>query len=350
MFLVVQTPPSESQELASLAQRTEPLAPRSDSERLVINAYKKASKAVVNVSTQVQGMDFFGVVQQEGTGSGVIIDAKQGLVVTNYHVIAGAKRIIITLSSGRSYDVSLIGQDPDNDLALVKIPEPPKDLVQAELGDSSSLEVGQQILAIGNPYGLSSTLTTGIISSLGRSIRAESGRLIEDVIQTDAAINPGNSGGPLLDLAGRIIGVNTAIVSGSGSSAGIGFAIPSDLIKHAVPDLVKYGRMLRPKLGVIIRDTELGPLIYHVEGGGPADKGGLVGALREIKQGYRVAQVVDFAGADFLVAVNGTLVRSKLDVLDELNKVKQGDSVTLTVRRGLTRKNTRDVNVKPELG
>ncbi len=325
-------------------------APRTDLEQQTIDVYRVANKAVVNVSTKAEVVDIFGVSHQEGSGSGVIIDAEKGFVLTNYHVIEGSEVVTVTLADGGTHPVKLFGADPDNDIALLQIINPPTDLVVVPLGDSTSLEVGQRVLAIGNPFGLNRTLTTGIVSSLGRTIRAQSGLLIEDIIQTDAAINPGNSGGPLLDTAGQLIGVNTAILSRTGESAGIGFAIPVNQVKRALPQLLKYGKVLRPKIGVIVEDTDYGPVLLYVKPGSPADKAGLNGARREVRQGLFVGYVVDLSQADFILEVNGKQVSSKADVLDELSKTKPNEAAKLIVRSGLNRRQQRNVSVVPILG
>ncbi len=325
------------------------LAPRSESESQIIEAYKIVNKAVVNISTQTAAMDFFGPIHQQGSGSGVVVDEEQGLIITNFHVITNAKRISVTLSNGQSYGVRTIGQDADHELALLQIIDPPKDLVAAKLGNSTGLEVGQRVLAIGNPFGLHRTLTTGIVSSLGRTIRSENGRLIEDVIQTDAAINPGNSGGPLIDTSGRVIGLNTAIISRSGESAGIGFAIPVNAIKLALPQLIEFGKVLRPKLGIVLVDTEFGPALLFVQPDGPADQAGLQGARQAIRRGYFTGYVVDLAMADFVLELNGQKVKSKAELLDVLGKVDGKSPVTLKVRRGVNKREIRDVQVKPIL-
>lgn len=325
-----------------------PPAPRTDNENQTIRVYQLANKAVVNVTTRAEVMDMFGPVAQEGSGSGVIIDAAQALVVTNYHVVAGARQMAVILSTGDALGCELVGQDPDNDLALLRLLDPPAGLVALDLGDSSTLEVGQQVLAIGNPFGLDRTLTVGIVSSLGRTIRAESGRIIEDIIQTDAAINPGNSGGPLLDTAGRVVGLNTAILSHTGENAGIGFAIPVEQIKRAVPQLIKFGRVLRPQIGAVFADTEYGVMVLQIEPDGPADQAGLRGAKQVVRRGSYSGYIIDFAHADFITAINGKPVHSKNDVLKEVEKNGEKPS-TVTVRRG-ARRETRDVQVTPVQG
>lgn len=325
-----------------------PIAPRTDAEQQTIDVYKRANEAVVYISTKAEVADFFGYQEQEGSGSGVIIDAAKALIVTNAHVINGAQQILVTLADGQSYDVKLVGEDPDNDVALLQIVEPPKKLTAAELGNSGSLEVGQRVFAIGNPFGLNRTLTIGIISSLGRSIRSESGKVIQDIIQTDAAINPGNSGGPLLDSAARVIGINTAILSRTGQSAGIGFAIPVNTLFNVVPQLLKYGKVLRPKIGVVLVDTEAGPAVLYVQPHSPAEDAGLEGARRLIRRGSLIGYVTDFSNADFVLEINGKPVRSKDEANSVLSKVEPEKMLELKLRTGLGKK-TKTVQLKPVL-
>ncbi|MBP9837475.1 MAG: trypsin-like peptidase domain-containing protein [Proteobacteria bacterium] len=310
------------------------LAPRTSVEQETIDIYKKVNEAVVNISTRTSQVDLFGVSQQEGSGSGVVIDSKQGLVITNYHVVTKAQEIIVNLADGKNYDVKVVGQDPDYELALLQIVDPPSNLVAIELGESSTLEVGQRVLAIGNPFGLNRTLTSGLVSSLGRTIRSENERLIEDIIQTDAAINPGNSGGPLLDMAGRVVGLNTAILSRSGQSSGISFAIPVDKIKSALPQLLKYGRVLRPKIGVVFKDTQVGPVVLYVQPKGPADKAGLSGARKAVRQGYVNGYVLDLSTADFIVSINGKEINSKSEAIDAISKSDPQKDIVIEVRKG----------------
>lgn len=227
-----------------------PSQPLDADERNNIAVYERVSPGVVNINTTSFVEDFFfGAYPQQGSGSGSIIDTK-GHILTNYHVIEGASRLDVTLSDNTSYPATVVGADPDNDLAIIRIQAPPERLRVVPLGSSRNLKVGQKVLAIGNPFGLSQTLTSGIISALGRPLRSENGRTIENVIQTDASINPGNSGGPLLNSAGEMIGINTAIYSPRGGSVGIGFAVPVDIAKQIIPDLIEYGRVRRPWLGI----------------------------------------------------------------------------------------------------
>src|SRR6266404_6369588 len=221
-----------------------------------IEVYKAASPGVVYIQSTTMTRDFFGMFSRpvEGAGSGSIID-EQGDILTNYHVIANAEKLTVSFGSGKNYPARVVGRDPDTDLAVIRLLETPKEpLTIVPMGDSDRLIVGQKVLAIGNPFGLDRTLTTGVISGLQRPIRARNNRLIEGAIQTDASINPGNSGGPLLDSHGRVIGNNSQILSPSGASAGLGFAIPVNIAKRIVPQLVSFGSVRRPKLGISSRD------------------------------------------------------------------------------------------------
>ena len=343
-------PSSFSQSVPAPAPRAQKSAPRTEPEQQTIDVYKKVNEAVVNISTKTEVYDFFGSSHQEGSGSGVIIDAKQARIITNFHVITNAQEIVVTLANGQSYDVKLIGQDADNELAVLQILDPPSHLIAAELGISANLEVGQRVLAIGNPFGLNRTLTAGLVSSLGRTIRSESGRLIEEIIQTDAAINPGNSGGPLLDMGGRVVGLNTAILSRTGENAGIGFAIPVDSIVAALPQLLRYGKVLRPKIGVVFIDTEAGPALLFVQPGSPADDAGLSGARRAMRRGGPGGgYVIDLSNADFLLEVNGRAVTSKTEAIDAIAKSNPEKNVQLKVRRGVSGQRPRTVELKPIL-
>jgi len=227
-------------------------AQRSVEEEQTIQIYKSANESVVFITTitmAIDPLDFFQELRpREGTGSGIIVDASRGIIITNLHVIKDAHRIEIILSDGRSHAARLVGYDEEYDLAVLQLSEPPQGLVDLEFADSARLEIGQRVLAIGNPFGLNRTLTTGIVSSLERTVRSPGGIIMKGLIQTDAAINPGNSGGPLLDMEGRLIGINTAILSQSGDSAGIGFAVPINQIKRVLPELIATGKVLRPRM------------------------------------------------------------------------------------------------------
>ncbi len=296
--------------------------------------FRKASPAVVYVTNTALRRDFFSLDLQEiprGSGTGFVWD-ESGLIVTNYHVIAGAHRLTITLQDRTDHAAEIIGVAPEKDLAVLRIANPPDHLVSLPLGDSSELSVGRKVLAIGNPFGLDTTLTTGVVSALGREIRAPSNRKIRGVIQTDAAINPGNSGGPLLNSLGQLVGVNTAIYSPSGASAGIGFAIPVNTVKDVVPELISYGRILRPILGLelasdrwIRRYRIEGLPIVQVYPGLPADQAGLTGAWRNARG--------EVSLGDIIVEIDGRPMRSRDDYLSLLESRKPGDSVTLKTRR-----------------
>jgi S1-C subfamily serine protease len=272
----------------------------------------------------------------QGSGSGFIWD-QDGHIITNYHVIQDASSAKVTLADQSVWDAELVGVDPSQDLAVLAIEAPQHQLKPLAIGTSDDLQVGQNVFAIGNPFGLDQTLTTGIISALGREIKAENGRTITGVIQTDAAINPGNSGGPLLDSAGRLIGVNTAIYSPSGSSAGIGFAVPVDTVNRVVPQLIRYGRVIRPGLGIRIADDATarrmnlpGVLIIQNEPGSAAEAAGLQGT-RWDSQGRLIL-------GDIIVGLASTPVSTADDLLNALEKQQVGDIVQIDIIRGEHRK------------
>jgi S1-C subfamily serine protease len=311
-------------------------------ERDVVGVYRRASPAVVNVTTRTVEFDFFyGAVPVEGSGSGFIVN-RDGTIVTNHHVVAEAQEIQVTLADRSSYAAQLVGQDPLSDLAVLRIDPGDRELTTLSLGDSGQLLVGQTVLAIGNPFGFQGTLTKGVISALERTIRTQSGALLDEAIQTDAAINRGNSGGPLLDSEGRVIGVNTVIFSPSGGSVGIGFAIPVNSLKFVLNDLVRYGRVRRPWLGVSGNEiwpelaraldlpVERGIMVAEVMRGGPADKAGLRGGRRWVIVGrYRF-----LIGGDIIVALDGEPVGSSLDINRFTYKKRPGDTVEVTYYRG----------------
>ncbi len=302
-------------------------------EKTTIEIFKNTSPSVVYITSIALRRSLFSLNAVEipqGTGSGFIWD-KQGRIVTNYHVISDANRIQVTMADKSVWKAVLVGTAPDKDLAVLQINAPTERLKPILIGQSSNLQVGQKVFAIGNPFGLDHTMTAGIISALGREIKAITGRIIRGVIQTDAAINPGNSGGPLLDSAGRLIGINTAIYSPSGAYAGIGFAVPVDEINRVVPQVIKTGRMIRPGIGVTLADeraTKLldidGALILEVERGGPAEKAG----LHPTRQ-YQGNIVL----GDIITAVNGKKISTPDDLANELERYKVGDEVTVTLRR-----------------
>ena len=297
--------------------------------------FSKASPSVVYVTNTALRRSFFSLDVMEiprGSGTGFIWD-KSGLIVTNFHVIAGAHKLTVTLQDQTEYAAEVIGVAPEKDLAVLRIEDPPKDLVTLPMGDSSELTVGRKVLAIGNPFGLDTTLTTGIVSALGREIQAPSNRKIRGVIQTDAAINPGNSGGPLLNSLGQLVGVNTAIYSPSGASAGIGFAIPVNTVKSVIPELIAYGRILRPIIGVELASDRWvqryrieGLPVVHVYPGLPAHKAGMQGARRTSRR--------EVALGDIIVEVEGRQIRSHDDYFSALEQHEPGDSVTIKARNG----------------
>ena len=304
-----------------------------EDEKNTIAVFEEASPSVVYITSIEVRRSFFSLNVYEipqGTGSGFVWDS-EGRIVTNYHVIGDASRVEVTLGDGKVYKGILVGVAPDKDIAVLQINAPSTALKPIPVGDSQSLRVGQKVFAIGNPFGLDHTITSGIVSALGREIKAVTGRTIQGVIQTDAAINPGNSGGPLLDSAGRLIGVNTAIYSPSGASAGIGFAMPVDVVNRVVPQLIRHGKVIRPGIGVTLASDRItrrldidGLLVVNVQPGSAADKAGLR-ETREVRGNIILG--------DIILAVNGVPVKSFNDLRDELEKYQIGDEVTLIVQR-----------------
>jgi putative serine protease PepD len=310
-------------------------------EEINIRVYRAASPAVVNITTTAMAYDFFlNPVPKEGTGSGAIID-RSGHILTNFHVIEGARRLEVTLADGSKWPARPVGADPSNDLAVIKTDAPAEKRTVIPLGDSSKLIVGQKVLVIGNPFGLDRTLTVGIVSSLGRSIRAENGRLIRGIIQTDAAINPGNSGGPLLNSSGEIVGVSTAIFSPSGGSVGVGFAVAINTAKRIIPDLINRGYVARPYLGIAGHEVfpalaqalrlpvKEGIMVVEVTPGSPAQRAGIRGADRAVQVGNMIVRV----GGDIITEVDQAKVRTFEELSDFIDTKRPGDTVTLTFHR-----------------
>lgn len=307
-----------------------------EDEKNNIEIYDSANKAVVNITTKRLQVDefFLLAVPAEGSGSGFVVD-KLGHIVTNYHVVENAKDLVVTLYNGQPYQAKLIGVDPDNDIAVIKIEIPPEKLFPVKLDSGTELKVGQKVLAIGNPFGLDRTLTTGIISSLGRTLRSESGRLIKGIIQTDAAINPGNSGGPLLNSNGYVIGVNTAIVSKVGQSSGIGFAIPIKAVKKVIKELIEFGYVTRTNIGILqVYETGSGLLITQIELNGPAQVAGLQGPKLIIKRSGAVEyRTIDRAAADLITSVDGKEVRTFDELLEYVESKRAGEIINVSIIR-----------------
>lgn len=303
-------------------------------ESHTIDLFEKAAPSVCYITTSVVRRDFWtrNVMEiPQGSGSGFVWD-RNGHIITNYHVIQGASKAQVTLADRSTWDAELVGSAPEKDLAVLKIKAPTSKMIPIPVGTSEDLRVGQSVYAIGNPFGLDQTLTTGIVSALGREIQTESGFPVRDAIQTDAAINPGNSGGPLLDSSGRLIGVNTAIYSPSGASAGIGFSIPVAVVRWVVPELIKYGKIMRPTIGVELLETSdikrnqlEGPLVMEVVKGGPAASAGLR-ATRRDEYGRIVL-------GDIIIAMNNKRIATKEELILELENYQAGDEVTLTLLR-----------------
>jgi len=318
-----------------------------------INVYSMCNEAVVNINTKVTAYDWFlePYVQDGGSGSGSIID-KRGYILTNVHVIQDATKIYVSLFDGTQYEAEVIGQDLDSDLAVIKFTPPEgMTLKTISFGDSTDLKVGQRVIAIGNPFGLERTMTTGIVSGLGRPIQNSNNRIIRNMIQTDAAINPGNSGGPLLDSSGKMIGINTMIKSSSGSSSGVGFAVPSETAIRVVADLIKYGKVQRGSIDATIvqlnsrivqyagLDVSQGILISEVEKGGNAEKAGLKGGTESAYYGSR--RNIIYIGGDVITKIDNITIGSLADYYSALESKRPGDVITVVVRR-----DKKDVTVK----
>jgi S1-C subfamily serine protease len=306
-------------------------------EKRTIELFRTARESVAYITTLVYRRDLWSRNVLEiprGTGSGFLWD-DEGRIVTNYHVIRGADRAEITLADGSKHQAKLVGVAPEKDLAVLQIMDAGRKFQPIAVGESKDLQVGQNVYAIGNPFGLDQTLTAGVISALGREIRSMDRRPIDDVIQTDAAINPGNSGGPLLDSAGRLIGVNTMIYSPSGAFAGVGFAVPVDTVNRIVPQIIRFGKPIRPGIGVRIADGKRvgrdGVLVVSVERGGTAARAGLRGT-RVTRRG-RLREL-----GDLIVALDGNKITSTDDLLKLIDDYEVGTEVRLSVIRGKVRR------------
>jgi S1-C subfamily serine protease len=304
-----------------------------------IELYRRLAPGVVNITSTVLERDFFfNVVPRQGAGSGSIID-RNGYILTNHHVIEDARKLEVTLANNKKYTATFIGSDADTDLAVIKIDAPGRDLTVIPMGSSADLQVGQKVMAIGNPFGLGQTLTTGVISSVGRTLRAGTGALVEDIIQTDASINPGNSGGPLIDSSGKMIGINTAIFSPTGASVGIGFAIPVDTAKRVIKELIDKGYYAHPWLGATLMTltpdiaaalripAEAGAMVVEVVPGGPLDRAGIRGGHARAQIGNQILIV----GGDLIVAMDGQPIADADSLIRMVRKYRPGDKVRLQV-------------------
>ena len=333
VFTVIQ---QRHQNRNTVAYEPRPIAQRPDDklgadEQATIDVFGKFSRSVVHVTSLATRRDRITMDVTEipqGTGSGFVWD-QEGHIVTNFHVVQEGDRANVTLNDGSTYPATIIGTTADKDIAVLHIDAPASKLLPLPIGQSANLKVGQKVLAIGNPFGLDQTLTTGVISGLGREIKSVSGRPISDVIQTDASINPGNSGGPLLDSSGRLIGINTAIYSPSGANAGIGFAVPVDTVNQIVPQLMKFGKITRPGLGISILADQTaaqkridGVVIVQVVPGGAAEQAGLEGA----KSSQGIPQI-----NDVIVAIDGIEIHRANDLYKVLDNHKVGDSIQVTL-------------------
>ncbi|MEZ4953393.1 MAG: trypsin-like peptidase domain-containing protein [Saprospiraceae bacterium] len=328
--------PQNTQETIPANFNTSPTMPPglNEEEKSTIRLFENSAPSVAYITTSRLRQDYWtrNVMEiPQGSGSGFVWDS-DGHIITNYHVIQGADRAQVTLADQTTWDAELVGKAPEKDLAVLKITAPRKALQPIPVGVSSNLMVGQSVFAIGNPFGLDQTLTTGIISALGREIQSVAGIPIRGAIQTDAAINPGNSGGPLLNSSGQLIGVNTAIYSPSGASAGIGFSIPVDVVKWVVPELIIHGKIMRPTLGVELATDQTtarlnlsGALILDVIKGSGAEQAGLQPTYRDRNGRIRLG--------DAIVAINGDKVESGKDLVLILEKYKPGDVVKVKLLR-----------------
>ena len=315
-----------------------------------IEIYQRYNEGVVNISALMPEHHWFlNAVPRygSGAGSGTVID-REGHILTNYHVVGGARQVSVTLAGGEEREGRVIGVDPENDLAVVKLDPRGLHLTVIPFGRSADLLVGQKVLAIGNPFALSRTLTTGVVSGLGRPVRADSGAIIQEMIQTDASVNPGNSGGPLLNSRGEMIGITTTIISPSGGSVGIGFAVPIDTARRVLPELIRHGEVRRGWIDVrpvqlfprLVRQLNLpverGILVSEAIAGGNAEAAGLRGGDQQVRWGRSLFRV----GGDIIVAVDGTVTDTIADLFNALEDNKPGDRVEVVYQRGARRRAT----------
>ncbi len=310
-------------------------------EQTNISVYDKVNRGVVNIATKAtrDQVWFLGTQTEEGSGSGWVLD-QEGHIVTNHHVISGSDIVTVTLSAASDpFTARIVGSDPQNDIAILKIDAPRELLFPLEMGESRSLRVGQKIFAIGNPFGLERTMTIGIISSLERTLRSKTGRLIKSIIQIDAALNQGNSGGPLLDSEGMLVGMNTAIATLTGENTGVGFAVPANTIRRVIPQLIQFGEVRRATLGIdLFWKTDQGIGVARTQENGPAYNAGILGLKierRVVRSGGQLYETIqaDKASADRILAINGMGVSSTDELQDVLDEFKPGQQVNVTVLR-----------------
>lgn len=339
----------ETQELATTPREVAPLAPVTPQldqatytaeEAVNIGVYEKVNRSVVNIDTQAVKVDnfFMLAVPMEGAGSGWVLD-RNGHIVTNNHVIEGSDSIQVTLADGSAYPARLVGTDPATDIAVLKIDAPAELLFPVDFGESANLKVGQRVFAIGNPYGLERTMTVGIVSSLNRTLASGNGQKLKNMIQLDAALNQGNSGGPLLDSRGRLIGMNTAIASMTGQNSGVGFAVPANVIRRTIPELMQFGKVVRASLGIeAIMEMRRGVMIAKTEKNGAAEQAGLKGGYREVTERFGTMQVrrqfFDRQNADIILKIEDKDIQTADDINDIVGERKPGDEIAVTILRG----------------
>jgi S1-C subfamily serine protease len=347
-------------ELDGDLQRYQSDKPLSDWELENTRIYRERNEGVVNITTETLSYNWFlePVPREGGSGSGSIIDTS-GYILTNNHVVRNAVKVYVTLADGTRLEGQVIGSDPENDLAVVSIDPGDRELTVIPMGRSNDLQVGQKVLAIGNPFALDRTLTTGIVSGLGRPLRASNSIVIRDMIQTDASINPGNSGGPLLNTRGEMIGINTMIYSPSGGSIGIGFAVPVHTARRVVPDLIQYGYVNRGWIDIVPRHiipqlvqignlpVSRGIIVSQVEPGGNAEKAGLRGGNRN--NAVRYGNTIIYLGGDIILEVDGIPVHTLANLYEVLEDKRPGEEVQVTYLRGRTRRETTvELSQRPE--